>query len=910
MAEPVYRLAVSEVAAAMDTGIESGLSEAQVRARQLRDGPNSLPPRGQRGALRRWLDQLRSPLVIVLLAAAGITVAIGEYVDAGVIVAVVVLNAVVGFGQESKARRALDALTRLVNTSCAVVRAGRRTRVPSQDLVAGDMVILEAGDRVPADGRVVAARELHCDESALTGESVPVGKTTAALVSEAPVADRVNMVFSATMVTRGSGRVVVTAIGASTEIGTVERLVAAAAAPLTPLTRKLARFSRRLTVLIAAVAAATFGIGLARGTAPVDMFMAAVALAVGAIPEGLPAAVTVVLAIGVVRMARRNAIVRQLPAVETLGSTTVICSDKTGTMTANALTVAEVYAGGETYAVTGTGFAPDGAVHHRGGPVELPRHPALGECLVTGVLCNDAELYRDGTAGGWRAVGDPTEVALLTVAAKAGLDTESVRRDAPRLDLLPFDSHRRLMATLHTEPGGVVTGRVKGAAEQVLTLCRDALSASGELIPLDSAVMLEHAHTLAAAGLRVLACARFTPPADAGTLSEDLLSGCTLLGLIAMADLPRHGVANAVRACHDAGIAVKMITGDHPETARAIATKIGLTADGADPVVVSGSELPTRSGSDAAGTLLQADVFARVSPEQKLRLVEALQRRGQVVAMTGDGVNDAPALRQADIGVAMGDAGTEVARDAADMALADDNFATIEAAVEEGRAVFDNLRKFITWTLPTNIGEGLVILTAVIFGTTLPILPVQILWINMTTAGFLGLTLAFERAEPGIMNRPPRPPSRPLITRDLLRRILLVASLLVAGAFAVFAAQRGAGASEAAARTAAINVFVFAEIAFLISCRSFDRVLPRAPNRWLYGGIAAMTLLQLAITYTPVMQSLFHTAPIGAAAWGLVAVVAAVTYGAVEADKALWRRHDRHAQFSQQQGRLDRVSVT
>lgn len=896
-AAPAHGSSPDDVLAELGTDTATGLTVERVHELRERYGRNTLPRHRGRGLLRRWLDQFTNPLVIVLVAASAITLAIGHYIDAGVIAAVVLLNAIVGFVQESKARQALDAISNLVRMDCHVLRDGRRVVVPSEDLVPGDVVLLDAGDKVPADARVVAAHDLRCDESALTGESLPVGKSSDVVAGEVPLAERTNVVFSGTMVTRGTGTAVVVATGDRTEIGVVQGLVASATAPLTPLTRKLARFSKQLTVVIVAIAAVTFAVGVLRGSTVTDMFVAAVALAVGAIPEGLPAAVTVVLAIGVVRMARRHAIVRHLPAVETLGSTTVICSDKTGTITANAMTVAEVVAGAEPYRVTGTGFAPDGTVNHAERPIDPLRHPALMACLETGVLCNDAELRRDDD-GDWQPVGDPTEVALLTVASKAGIDFAGLRRDNRRVDVLPFESSRRMMATLH-ERNGTVIGHVKGAVERVLRLCHDALDADGTVVPVSAEAVLAAAHAMAASGLRVLACARFHPQEGVRRIDETELPGrLTLVGLVAMADLPREGVDDAVRACLDAGIRVMMITGDHAETARTVAAQVGLGAPDTGPVVVTGAELAATSGADFDHVAASADVFARVSPEQKLRLVESLQRAGHVVAMTGDGVNDAPALRRADIGVAMGDIGTEVARDAADMVLTDDNFTSIEAAVEEGRSVFDNLRKFIAWTLPTNIGEGLVIVAAVVLGTALPILPVQILWINLTTAGFLGLTLAFEPKEPGIMGRAPRPPSKPLLTGGLIRRILLVSVVLVLGAFAVFQLQLSAGAAEPVARTAAINVFVFAEMAFLVSCRSFDRMLPGTRNRWLVGGIVTMTGLQLAMTYWGVMHLLFHTAPLPASGWLMVFAVAAATYVLVEADKAIWRRGDRRAEFA------------
>ncbi|MFY9918121.1 MAG: HAD-IC family P-type ATPase, partial [Mycobacterium sp.] len=674
-----------------------------------------------------------------------------------------------------------------VYTQAKVIREGHEHTVPSEELVPGDLVMLEAGDKVPADLRLVRETELRINESALTGESAPVHKDEVVLAESTSVADRRNMAYSGTLVTAGQGAGLVVATGAETELGEIHRLVGAAEVLTTPLTAKLAWFSKILTIAILGLAAVTFGVGLLRRQDAVETFTAAIALAVGAIPEGLPAAVTITLAIGVARMAKRRAVIRRLPAVETLGSTTVICADKTGTLTENQMTVQVIWTPDGVVEVTGSGYAPDGVLRDPdGSSVTVEANAALRWSLLAGACCNDAALARDG--GRWDIVGDPTEGAMLVVAAKAGLDFDRLAASAPRVAAIPFSSERQYMATLHRDgdTGHVVLA--KGAVERMLELCSTQMGADGVLRPLDRNEVLRAAELLTARGLRVLAtgvCAA-TEPQD---FDEDtLLGSLALTGLQSMLDPPRAAAASSVTACHTAGIAVKMITGDHAGTAKAIATKVGLLiSDEPTPgAVLTGADLAALSADDYPDAVDGASVFARVSPEQKLRLVQALQARGHVVAMTGDGVNDAPALRQASIGVAMGKGGTEVAKDAADMVLTDDDFATIEAAVEEGRGVFDNLTKFITWTLPTNIGEGLVILAAIAFGAALPILPTQILWINMTTAVALGLMLAFESKEPGIMTRPPRDPDQPLLTRGLVTRILLVSTLLVASAWWMF----------------------------------------------------------------------------------------------------------------------------
>ncbi|TNC24823.1 cation-translocating P-type ATPase [Amycolatopsis alkalitolerans] len=866
-----HTLPAAAAAKRLDTDPATGLTSAEARDRLDRYGPNTLKALPGPGVLSRLVSQVRDPLVYVLLAAGVVTAAFGGYLDAAVIAGVVALNAVIGYVQESRAQRALDALARMVRTEATVVRDGVAGRLPADDLVPGDVVELAAGDQVPADVRLVEVHLLEVDESALTGESVPAGKHLGELESGTAVADRTNMAYSGTMVTRGSARALVTETGTATQLGAVQRMVATAGTVATPLTRKLARFSKQLSIGIVVIAAVAFVVGVARGMGVAEMFTAAVALAVGAIPEGLPAAVSIVLAIGVVRMSRRRSVVRHLPAVETLGSTTVICTDKTGTLTLNRMTVTEVAAGGRTVAAT-----------------DLPEEadPALRECARAGILCSEADLsFVDGR---WTGHGDPTETALVPVAELAGLDPGALRAQAPRVELLPFESERRLMATAHA--GGAAYA--KGAVEEILARCDRELRADGSEGSLD----VERAHrvqrTFAAQGLRVLAFARFTRGAS---LPDEVdRGGWTLLGFQAMQDPPRPEAIRAIAACRSAGIAVKMITGDHADTARAIGKAVGLAEE---PVVLTGAQLDNLDDDRLDEAAAATTVFARVSPGQKLRLVRAFQRAGQIVAMTGDGVNDAPALRRADIGVAMGLGGTDAARHAADMVLTGDDFAAIESAVEEGRGVFDNLRKFLAWTLPTNIGEGMVVLVAVVLGATLPIVPVQILWINMTTAVFLGLTMAFEPREPGIMTRPPRPPDRPLFTADLLRRVGLISLLLVVSAFIAYQWELNTGAPVAQARTVAINLFVSVQIGYLVSCRSLEHPVIRAwprGNRMFGLGIGITAGLQLLLTYLPGMNTIFHTAPIGGDAWLRILGATVLAFVLVELDKVVWGRIRRH----------------
>lgn len=902
-----HGLPVHEVVLLLGTDPATGLAPDEVARRRAQFGANELPRARGAGITGKLARQFNNPLVYVLLASAAVTAFLGGFLDSGVILAVVLVNTLIGFIQEVRAESALDALHSMVRTHAAVIRRGERLRVPSEDLVPGDLVLLETGDKVPADLRLVRQSAMRVDESALTGESEPVTKDEVVLPRATPVADRRNMLYSGTLVTAGTGAGIVVAIGGETELGEIHRLIGAVRPEATPLTRKLARFSTTLTAAILALAAVAFLAGVAHGEQPGQMFTAAVALAVGAIPEGLPAAVTVTLAIGVRRMARRRAVVRRLPVVETLGSTTVICSDKTGTFTENQMTVRVLWTPAGRYDVTGTGYGPEGHIipsraRRPGGAAQPPatvvhdgiRDESLRWCLLAGAACNDAAVRREGTT--WRARGDPTEAAMLVAAGKGGVKVGEFLAGCPREAQLAFTSERQFMATMHrsTQPDGTGFVFVKGAVERVLELCCGEMDMHGDVKPLRKQAVFSAAHALADSGLRVLATAMMRLPAGtSATAATELRGRVTLTGLQAMHDPPREAAAASVLACRRAGVAVKMITGDHVRTALTVAAAVGLAADAGTGTALTGAELDAIPADRLPDAVERATVFARVSPEQKLRLIRALQSRGHVAAMTGDGVNDAPALRQANVGISMGRTGTEVAKEASDIVLTDDDFATIEAAVEEGRNVFDNLTKFIVWTLPTNMAEGLVILAAILVGGTLPILPTQILWINMTTAVALGLMLAFEPKEPGLMTRPPRAPDRPILTWALTVRVMLVSALLVAGAWWLFGHELTVGASVAQARTSAVNLFVAVEVFYLFSCRSLTRPLWRTRpfgNRWLLLGVAVQSAGQLALTYVPVMNELFHTAPISIDAWLRIFGLALLASLAVAIDKRLRRQ--------------------
>jgi len=867
----------------LDTDPEAGLTGVEADGRRERFGPNQLTAQKSQGPLVRFLLQFHQALVYILLAAVVVTLWLGEWIDSSVIFAVVLINAIVGFLQEAKALKALEALVKVMRSTARVIRDGKTREMPASELVPGDIVLLHSGEKVPADLRLLRTHELRLDESALTGESLPVAKKSGVLAADTVLSDRYNMAYASTLVNYGQCKAVVVATGNQTEIGRISRLIAEAEQLQTPLIKKVSHFSGILLYLILTLAFVTFVIGALRGLPLADTLMSAVALAVAAIPEGLPAAFTIILAIGVARMTRRNAIIRKLPAVETLGSTTVICSDKTGTLTKNEMTVQQIIAGGGHYRVTGTGYVPTGEVVDTATGQPAQSNVALKEILLAGLLCNDAILVAED--GDWQVEGDPTEGALLVAARKAGLTEEHYLEAMPRVGGIPFESDYQYMATVHhTGEDTPNLIYLKGAAETILEKCSHMLTRHGTTAELDREMVMAEITTVAAGGMRVLAFARTERTAGITELShQELNSDLTFLGFQAMIDPPRPEAIAAIAACHSAGIEVKMITGDHALTAAAIAGQMDLDGQGTQvaPLALSGKELAHLDDQRLAEEVNRIAVFARVTPEQKLRLVRALQSGDEVVAMTGDGVNDAPALKQADIGVAMGKGGTEVAKEAADIILTDDNFATIKAAVEEGRCVFDNLTKFIVWTLPTNMGEGLVVLSAIFSGVALPVLPVHILWINMSTALLLGLMLAFERKEHDIMTRPPRDPSEPILTRPLSFRILLVSVMMTIAAFALFGWELREGATTEAARTVAMNVIVFVELFYLLNCRSLNRSMFSMglfSNRWLIGGIVAMVVLQLLITYLPLANRVFQTAPIGVYSWGRIVCAALLVY--------------------------------
>ncbi|TYT27569.1 HAD-IC family P-type ATPase [Luteimonas viscosa] len=862
-----------------------------IAARRLQaHGPNALPPPQRTPGWRRLLRQLDDPLILFLLAAAVVAAVLAHYVDAGVIAAVVLVNAIVGFVQEGRAEQALSALRSMLAPSARVLRGGAREQVAVETLVPGDVLLLEAGDRIAADARLLRGRGLRVDESVLTGESVPIEKSVEPVATGADLGSRTSMLYSGTLVAAGQATALVVATGPQTQIGRIGTLLGEVESLTTPLLQQIARFGKVFTTvaLVASAALLLFAV-LVRGYGWLDALMIVVALAVGAIPEGLPAVITITLAIGVRRMAARNAIVRRLPAVETLGATTVICSDKTGTLTRNEMTARSIATVAGRVEAQGGGYAPTGVLVARdGGDAALATAQRVARI---GLLCNDAQLHADGD-GHWRIDGDPMEAALLALAGKAGFDGAAMRNAHPRLDEVPFDAAHRFMATLHADAEGAgALVCVKGAPEQVLALCTAQAGRDGGAGPLDAAFWQQSIDAAGGEGQRVLGFAWRRLERVPERFVLDDIGELVFAGLVGFIDPPREEAIRAVADCRAAGIAVKMITGDHAATAAAIAEQLRL-AD--DVRVVTGQELEGVTDAELPELAGRASVFARTTPEHKLRIVRALQSRGHTVAMTGDGVNDAPSLKQADIGVAMGRKGTEAAKEASGMVLADDNFASIAAAVHEGRAVYDNIRKVIAFTLPTNGGEALAVILAIVFGWVLPMTPPQILWINMVLAITLGLALAFEPPESGLMARPPRRRDAPLVSAFMLWRIVLVSILFSVGAFGIFAWAQGRGHDVATTRTMVVNMFCVMEIFYLFSVRylhgtSFSLRGLRGTPAVLWA-IVAVVLAQLAFTYLPWMHVLFGSRPLPLFEGIVIVASGAALMGLLEVEKALLRR--------------------
>jgi magnesium-transporting ATPase (P-type) len=884
-----HALSVDEVAKRLTTDTGKGLEAAEAAKRLQEHGPNRLPEGKKRGPLMRFLSQFNNILVYVLLGAGFTKLMLNLWVDAAIIFGVVILNALLGFIQEGKAEKALESIRNMLSAEARTLRGGETRIIAAEQLVPGDIVLLESGDKIPADVRLADAKNLRTEEAALTGESVPADKSTQGVSINATVGDRESMAFSGTLVVSGRATGVVVATGSETELGRINALLASVSAIETPLLRQIKKFGYAITAVIAIVGALVFAYGKwVKGMDFVELFQAVVGIAVSVIPEGLPAIITITLAIGVQRMAQRNAIIRQLPAVETLGSVSRICSDKTGTLTLMEMMVVSAVTAESAFKVTGNGYAPEGKVTKDGNPTG--KNPVLDLMGRVSVLCNDAELFEE--EGAWKVEGDPTEGALFPFATKLGMDRQAEQAAYPRIDVIPFESEHKFMATLHKAADGKQFLLVKGAPEVILDHCDRQQSADGQPGPIDRQHFMQASDELAGQGERVLGLAWLEHPGiKTGSLTAaDLPKNLVLLGLIGLLDPPRREAIEAVKECHGGGIRVTMITGDHKITAAAIAKMLDI---GDGRTAITGAEIEAMDTASLQERVRNVDVFARASPEHKLRLVKAIQANKQIVAMTGDGVNDAPALKKANIGVAMGIKGTEVTKEAAGMVLADDNFASITAAVKEGRTVYNNIEKAILFMLPTNVAQALVIAVAIFFGLTMPITAPQVLWVNMVTSVALGLVISFEPHELDVMKRPPRAVDRPILTGFGMWRVAFVGLALLVYTLCAFFWMKWQGASDALARTVAVNAITIGQVFYLLNSRflldsslSFKAHLG---NKYLPLGIGAVVILQLLFTYAPPLQRLFDNEAIPLWVWPWLFLGGLVFFLVVEAEKFIIR---------------------
>jgi magnesium-transporting ATPase (P-type) len=885
---PWHAIPAEEAEQRLKTDPANGLDAAEAAARLQTYGPNRLPEGKKRGPFVRFLSQCNNILIYVLLVAGFVKLMLSLWLDASIIFVVVILNSLLGFIQEGRAEKALDSIRNMLSAEARTVRGAETRMLPADKLVPGDIVLLESGDRIPADLRLLDAKNLRTEEAALTGESVPSDKTTEPVPAKATVGDRHNIAFSGTTVVSGRGIGVVVATGALTELGRVNQMLAEVSVLETPLLRQIKSFGYVITAAIAVISVLLFSWGHWLGHMTfVELFQAVVGIAVSLIPEGLPALITITLAIGVQRMAQRNAIIRRLPAVETLGSVSRICSDKTGTLTLMEMMVTSVATADQSFEVTGDGYAPEGEVRRKG--QRVGKEPVLELMGRVSMLCNDAELFHE--EGKWKIEGDPTEGALYPFAQKLGMDRAAEASAMPRIDVIPFESEHKFMATLNRSANGGEMLLVKGAPEVILDHCNRQQTADGPA-PLDRDRFEKAGDRLAAQGERVLGLAWLPSPAiQAGSLTAaDLPKALVLLGLVGLMDPPRREAIEAVRECHSGGIRVTMITGDHKITAAAIAKMLDI---GDGRTAVAGTEIEEMNDAALQECVRDVDVFARASPEHKLRLVKAIQANRQIVAMTGDGVNDAPALKKADIGVAMGIKGTEVTKEAAGMILADDNFASISAAVKEGRTVYNNIEKALLFLLPTNIAQGAVIAVAILFAFTLPITAPQVLWVNMVTSVALGLVISFEPHEDDVMLRPPRAIDRPIVTGFGLWRILFVGAALVVYTLAAFAWLKDYGASDGMARAAAVNAITLGQVFYLLNSRYLidSSLTPHAHagNPYLLYGIGAVVVLQLLFTYAPPFHWVFGNEALPLWVWPWLVGGAIVFFLAVELEKLIIR---------------------
>ncbi|MCH8524564.1 MAG: cation-transporting P-type ATPase [Balneolales bacterium] len=857
---------------------EKGISKEEAGKRIETYGRNEIPQGKQRTTLQRLLSQFHNVLIYVLMVAAVITALLGHWIDTWVILAVIIINAAIGFVQEGKAEKALDSIRNMLSLEAIVLRDGKKQTVPAEELVPGDIVLLKSGDKVPADLRIIESRDFRVEEAPLTGESEPVEKSPDTVDENAVLGDRLSMAYSGTVVIYGKGTGVVTATGADTEIGKINQMISDVEEMTTPLLQQIERFGKWLSVVILGVTGAFFAFGYYfRDYAIDELFLIAIGLVVASIPEGLPAIMTITLAIGVQRMASRNAIIRRLPSVETLGAVNVICSDKTGTLTRNEMTARTILTADRLYTIEGTGYAPEGSILIDGETVNPEEDTVLSQLLRAARASNNAEITKD-ESGSWILTGAPTEGAMLALSRKGGFGDFKPKR----IDTIPFESDHKYMATLNDADGERFVF-MTGAPERVMDMCDRQLTGEGEA-SIDRSYWEAKMDEIAGKGQRLLGVA-YAPSERQELRKEDIEQRKIFLGVVGIIDPPRDEVIDAVRECHEAGVTVKMITGDHAITARAIGKEIGI---GDGEKAITGAELQDMSDEELRNIVDEYDVYARTSPEHKLRLVTAIQANGKLVAMTGDGVNDAPALKKANIGIAMGIKGTEVTKDASEMVLADDNFASIVNAIEEGRTVYDNIRKALLFILPTNGAEALVLMAAVLMGIVMPITPAQILWVNMVTAVTLALALSFEPMENDVMKRRPRGNDEPILGGLFMWRITFVSVIIGGLTLWMFTMMKDAGMSEAAARTVGVNTLVAGQLFYLFNCRRIQ--LPSLSkgffaNRYAFMAAGGLILLQLAFVYAPFMNTFFATEAPGLIGWMYPLAAGVAVFFAVELEK-------------------------
>jgi magnesium-transporting ATPase (P-type) len=867
--------------------LKSGLSVDEAKSRLQKYGLNRLRPTKRKSSIQRFLLQFHNVLIYILIASATITFLIGHFTDSFVILSVIIINAIIGYIQEGKAEKSLEALRKMLSLRSQVMRDGHIISIDAELLVPGDIVSLQAGDKVPADIRLIESHNLQIQESVLTGESQSIEKNTDPVVMDTPLAERLSMAYAGTYVTKGQGHGIVTRTADNTEIGHISTLLHEVEDSDTPLVQRINRFGKILTLIILISSALLFLFGiLVRGLPYEEMLMAIIGIAVSAIPEGLPAVITITLAIGVQRMAKKRAIIRKLPAVESLGSVDVICTDKTGTLTRNELSVQHIVCAGEVFEVSGSGYRPEGEITLEGKEINPIDFPALYEISLAALLNNDAELNFKNNS--YMLAGDPTEGALLAFALKAGHDKTHLLQKLPRKDIIPFDATYAFMATLHRHKNGKGVIYIKGAPEKLISMCEKELDSKGKIKKLDADYWNKQLHMLALKGERVLAIGYTdTNVTDDNLDFSHLEKGMVLLGLAGIADSPREEAKQSIAACYNAGITIKMITGDHEVTASSIGKELGIKNS---EKVLTGQDLEDLSDDDLAQAVEDVNIYARATPMHKLRLITALQASGHIVAMTGDGVNDAPALKKADIGVAMGNVGTEVAKEAAEIVLTDDNFATIVNAIEEGRVIFNNLQKSIIFILATGVAEAAVIIIAILAGMTqLPISPIQILWVNMITSVTLSLALSVEPGMPGIMSFPPRLRNAPFFGRPMIIQSIFVAILVTSGTLGVFIFKTHNGTDSATAQTMAVNTLVMFEAFYLLCIRDGKRVAFSngfiKSNPYILFSIITVMLFQVIFTYTPFMQNIFGTAPLGIIHWVIAFLVSSLVFIIIEGKK-------------------------